>query len=407
MRWALWVEIRRSPLRWWFPGFVALTLMMLFGRSREWIGVWPETSAAAQVPMVLLAPALAAGAAWSATRDARSGMREQVAMTARSRWVAEAVHLAAAGVFGVAAFGVGVLVAFSVTLRETGPGWVWPSYLVLGFLLVTLSVSFGYLSGKLYPRLTTPILVGVLAYVSLTFFRRTKLSMFVLSGSPTLDVSWPALLARTVLVATVIYAAVTIPAARSSFQRSRRSTAATATSVVLILSATLAVLSTGNLRHERAPVSPLCSGTAPRVCVWPEHEKYLAETVDMSRRLTTALEGVSEIPRTIYEHGVGPDQQAAIMIGRGLPMLAYSMASAFPFGSIYNCREDAPRDRAFEQVLVWRATRAIGGLQPLPMRPGEDASLLSEVATVLAKSDNDQKSWVRERLEVLSRPCTS
>lgn len=59
---AFWIELRRSPLRWALPVLIAIELGMLFGRNTDWIGVWPQASAAAQVPVAEMAILLSAAA---------------------------------------------------------------------------------------------------------------------------------------------------------------------------------------------------------------------------------------------------------------------------------------------------------------------------------------------------------
>ncbi|HEY0698625.1 MAG TPA: hypothetical protein VGD43_12545, partial [Micromonospora sp.] len=73
------LHLRNCPVRWALPVLVALDLAALFLRSRYWIGVWPETGAAAQVPAYLLAPLVAGAAAWAAAAPVRQRTGEQVA----------------------------------------------------------------------------------------------------------------------------------------------------------------------------------------------------------------------------------------------------------------------------------------------------------------------------------------
>ncbi|MFF0389246.1 hypothetical protein ACFYS8_11180 [Kitasatospora sp. NPDC004615] len=124
-------ELRRSPLRWVFPVLVAVVLLVLFGRDRSWIGVWSQASAAAQIPAFYLGPAMAGAAAWAAAARRRAGVVVGFA-AARPSWRIEAVQVAAGLTYGLAAYAVGVLTAVAVTVRDGGPGFWWPGYVLLG-----------------------------------------------------------------------------------------------------------------------------------------------------------------------------------------------------------------------------------------------------------------------------------
>ncbi|MER7169588.1 hypothetical protein ABT336_26475, partial [Micromonospora sp. NPDC000207] len=45
-----WLHLRNSPIRWALPVLVLLDLAVIFLRTRHWMGVWPETGAAAEGP---------------------------------------------------------------------------------------------------------------------------------------------------------------------------------------------------------------------------------------------------------------------------------------------------------------------------------------------------------------------
>ncbi len=122
------IELRRSPLLTAFPVVIALDLLVLFGRSRYWIGVWPEASVAVQVVTLFLGPVLSGVSAWQAGRSSRAGMPETVLAAARPFWRTEAARLAATLTLGFLAYLVGCLTAVAVSTGEAGPGFLWPSY---------------------------------------------------------------------------------------------------------------------------------------------------------------------------------------------------------------------------------------------------------------------------------------
>ena len=80
---ALWLHLRTSPIRWALPVLVALDMAVIFLRGRHWIGVWPETGAAAQVPAYLLG-VVGAGAACCASGCLFGGGREPARLTSEN-----------------------------------------------------------------------------------------------------------------------------------------------------------------------------------------------------------------------------------------------------------------------------------------------------------------------------------
>lgn len=58
----LWLHLRCSTGRYGFLPLSLLGVAILFGRSRYWLGIWPETGAAAQLSGYFLS-VLAAGLA--------------------------------------------------------------------------------------------------------------------------------------------------------------------------------------------------------------------------------------------------------------------------------------------------------------------------------------------------------
>lgn len=117
------IELRRSPLLTAFPLMVAVDLLVLFGRSQYWIGVWPEASVAAQIVTLFLGPILAGVSAWQAGRSSRARVPEFLLSAARPGWRIEATRLAATLTLGFVAYGVGCLTAAAVSLHDAGPGF--------------------------------------------------------------------------------------------------------------------------------------------------------------------------------------------------------------------------------------------------------------------------------------------
>ncbi|MFC5803434.1 ABC transporter permease [Streptomyces formicae] len=307
-------ELRRSPLLTAFPVMIAVDLVVLFGRSQYWIGVWPEASVAAQIVTLFLGPMLAGVSAWQAGRASRAGMSELLLGAARPGWRIETARLAATLTLGFLAYGIGCLTAAAVSWRDAGPGFLWPSYLVLGATTLLMFASVGHLAGRWWPSAGfTPVICALGGFVAML---ASPFKFNVLAGPPDVHLRPVPVAVRLLLAAALVVLAVTAPSLPS-----RKGTLARPlprhTHGIFVGSATCSLVAlaafpaAGELRVERpaSAVDPLCDRaveTAPRVCVWPEHRKYLPDLTEMAQRLGNQRLGNQwgKAPDTYFEYGL-------------------------------------------------------------------------------------------------------
>jgi len=151
-------EVRRSPSRYWFPVMVLASLAMLFGRSTGWMGVWPATSATVGLTTFVLGPLSAGAAAWACSRWSAPGLADEFSAAARPWWSVHVTFVVAQFVYPVMAYVVTVVCAAWVTAPSAGTGFLWPSYLALGFGNLATCIGIGIIVGTLLPsRNVTPI----------------------------------------------------------------------------------------------------------------------------------------------------------------------------------------------------------------------------------------------------------
>ncbi|WP_405638663.1 ABC transporter permease [Streptomyces uncialis] len=308
------IELRRSPLLTAFPVMIALDLLVLFGRSRYWIGVWPEASVAAQVVTLFLGPVLSGVSAWQAGRSSRAGMPETVLAAARPFWRIEAARLAATLTLGFLAYLVGCLTAVAVSIGEAGPGFLWPSYLLLGASTLIIFASVGHLAGRWWPSAAfTPVVCALGCFISMLAL---PFRFNVLAGPPDQHLRPLPVAVRLLFALALAVLAVTAPPMRRNTERRtpRRVTpphirVVAIGSAAASLVALAAVPASGELRVERpaSATAPLCERaemSAPQVCVWPEHRKYLPELTLMAQRLDRPAEPWLRSPDAFHEFGL-------------------------------------------------------------------------------------------------------
>jgi hypothetical protein len=414
---SLIIELRRSPMRWWFPVLVAVDLAMLLLRSRTWIGVWPQASAAAQLPTFYFGMALAAGAAWSAGRVARAEAEELLLQMPRPAWQREGVNLAAVWLYGLAAYLVGVVVAAVLSFGSAGPGFLWLSYLILGLSMITLSAGIGHLAGRLFrSRFVAPLVAVPLVFLN-TFLRQGQDHVFyVLSGPVQVGVSAAPLAARLAVALTVAALAVTIIplAERADARRTPRRYAPSAIAGGLVIAAVAALATTGPLRYARpAPARPLCSADTPRVCVWREDRKYLPIASQMAHRLGVLPADLITVPATFYEQGLRSGSEAGTDFNTIFDTWSIAQNMAFTVSSATvsdaNCTiSDANQHRYITAVFEfdqWLTERAFGARQPSDIHGGPPGIDQAAIAQLITKPESQQADWASQRLQVIRSLC--
>ncbi|MGB2567891.1 hypothetical protein ACPFP2_05485 [Micromonospora citrea] len=411
----LLIELRRSPMRWLVAPLVVLGAALLFGLDREWIGVWPQTSAYAQRPVMFLAAAAAAAAAWSSGRAARQGMTDRILTSARRPEMVELTRIAATVAYAITAYAVVVLAAIVTTALATDDIVIWPSYLLLGATTIVTATAIGDLAGRhLHTKIAAPIagagvLVAVFATTSQPVF-----SFVVLSGKPQVELTPRALAARTVLSLVALVAAIfwspDTPMSRQGRPRAARRVGAAFVAVLVGTLAVAGVAAAGPVSRPReAPSEPRCAGTDVRVCVWPENRKYLPHTLELAERITAAtamtpkpVTAITFVEEGLHRSPTGQDD--------GFPLGITDFSTAYmmtvqmlpPFGT---CKSyDSPRTQAWTEawirVMDWILVGSAGPIvaQRLP------AARLAAATDLRSLPDGQQRATIAGFYRTLEGP---
>lgn len=415
------IELRRSPLLTAFPVMIAVDLLVLFGRSRYWIGVWPEASVAAQIVTLFLGPVLAGVSAWQAGRSSRAAMPEFLLAAARPGWQIEAVRLAATLTLGFLAYGIGCLTAAAVSLGDAGPGFLWPSYLLLGASTLIIFASVGHLAGRWWPSAGfTPIVCALGCFISMLAL---PFKFNVLAGPPDTHMNPLPVALRLLCALALAVLAVTAPPLKRKAERQtprrkspRHVRGIAVGAVVVALTALASTSAAGELRVERpsSATTPLCDRadeSAPRVCVWPEHRKYLPELTRMAQRLDHTQQSWIKTPAVFYEFGLRRtdlgDRGFDIAEGH-VRTAAIAMSDQVFTESFGDCSPPEDERRAWQSmdnIALWLEYQAVGQ-DPAAADKGlhmEGVDTAQREATKAARMPSgEQQKWVeQERRQVL------
>ncbi|WP_371516601.1 hypothetical protein [Kitasatospora sp. NBC_01300] len=416
-----WMELRRSPLRWWFPLLIAADLGTLFGRSRWWIGQWVQTSVQVQIPAFYFAPLLAAAAAWAAGRTVRHHLDAQLAISARPRWQVDLTQLSATLTYGLVAYGVGAVVAVVASYPKAGAGFLWPSYLLLGSALLISFASVGHLVGLwVKSQFTGPLIAGLGTMVLIAWAGPpSALGLYVINGAPFQKVAVPALLARC-LVAVLLVAAAGLVRRHSLLSTSRiwagAASRVMAVSICALLCAALVgLVATSPVQVPRAaPNRPVCTDGAPTLCLWPEDKVYLPKAQTMAEHMRQLPSGMFTVPTAFYERGLRGD---AAHMYEDFYILEGSMwdSSETMAGGIMSASRPTspgcgfpPSSRMTPEFIhssgelnMWLAMRIFGGGQPAGMHGGPPGVDLDAIAHVLTEPEGTQAQWAQQRVEAV------
>ncbi|MFI1190393.1 ABC transporter permease [Streptomyces californicus] len=417
------IELRRSPILTALPVMAAVDLVVLFGRARYWIGVWPEASVAAQVVTLFLGPVLAGVSAWQAGRSSRAGMPEAVLAAARPGWRIESARLAATLTLGFLAYGIGCLTAAAVSFGEAGPGFLWPSYLLLGASTLVIFASVGHLAGRWWPSPAfTPAVCALGCFISMLTL---PFKLNVLAGPPDQHLRLLPVALRLLFALALAALAVTAPPLRRSTKReiSRHRTpwhirSVAAGSAVLSLIALAAIPAAGEMRVDRPatatePVCERAEGSSPRVCVWPEHRKYLPELTRMAQRLDHPQPWL-KAPRTFYEFGLKRSDMGdgGFDIAEGhVRTAAIAMADQVLTETLGQCLlpdEEKRAWQAMDNIHLWLEYRSMGQAPAVAdegLHMQGVASAQRAAAKISRAPEAEQRQWLdQERGHILRDP---
>jgi len=352
----LGIEVRRSPM----PLILPLVAALFWFDSYR-----PSTSQAPLYPLVTFwnmgqghtiidfGPFVAGMAAWIGSRDGRRGTADLVTATACPRWVAQLAAWAAAAIWAVAAYLVFVGVMFAVYAQhgvQGEPPWWW---VAVGATAVAAFSAGGFTVGVLVPnRFAAPLaaFAGFLVLImsSQTGFRDTSGWALVLptnsNGNFQLDSGifysyLPDLpIARIVFFAGLAVAALGLAGlVAAAGERRIRTVAAILTAAGVAVAGTGAGLASSarlgphgmviSALHDAAsdrPIvyTPVCGGSAFRVCLNPAYHTYLADVIAALTPVAGEVAGLPGAPAravqagAVYHAGEGQSGQAMTITGR-------------------------------------------------------------------------------------------
>lgn len=297
-----WLHLRNSPIRFTIPVFIALDLAVLFLRSRYWIGVWPETGAAAQVPAAVFLGSVGAGAAaWAATAQSRHRLSEQLRVARTHPVVSEAYRLGATVVVLLLPYLVGSAVGFALTARTFPPGVdLWVGYTALGVVAVLLAAGWGWFLGRMLGSVFGGLAAIVSWFLLVSLSLRYDLGLTVVSGPPELMVDPAAVTLRLTAVLALLTALLWLPAPDQLRDHVPRLSIPASAGVVLGM---VFYLTTPIVERIPADEVTCVDGDRTQLCVWPEQEKYLSLLEDVSARVD-GLPEVFVVPPRMNEYGI-------------------------------------------------------------------------------------------------------
>ncbi|MGV1007085.1 MAG: DUF7224 domain-containing protein [Dermatophilaceae bacterium] len=319
--------LRRSALGAVLLVLTAVSLaIVLAGRDRGvWAGDWRATSLQAQFPVVVLAPLLSAASAQVGGLTHRHGFWRIENTMPRPPARVALLHWVAVLAVGLTAYAVGVIVAVGITAAAdsdptTSTGGPWPSYLGLGALALAAYSAAGYAAGRLLASRWVPLAVGGAVFVWLLALSLApdplgRLAIVQADVFSPVDQSLTVLyvLGAAALCAVVVAVALGITRLRRNDRLALRALGLWPT--CFVAAAAIVLLALPSAVEPRDPVEPRCAGATVRVCVWPEHAKWLPLLADTAARVEAALPGHRVLPPETSERGLRAEGVSFVLAG--------------------------------------------------------------------------------------------
>lgn len=427
MRGAL-LHLRTSPSRWPVVPLAAVQLAVLLVRDRSWEGVWPQAGAAVATSTYLASLLVSGASAWLSSRASATGVRQQAAAAAVHREAAvELRRFAAHVVWVLTSLVVPVVVAAGLTVRAahgSPPGIAFfGCYLVMAVTLAVLACAWGWLAGRLLPRVAAASVAAVTWFVGVQLLDAVAVEQTgpgvglapISAGSDVLvsPVALWSRLAAAALVAVLVAALPAVPRNRPWTATARLACTGAALAVLAGVVATL------QLAVQRPlPAHPPCERFATTVeyCLWPEDEVRFPLLRTADERLA-ALPVQLPLPARVVDYGMSGgaawrdgiiyEQQGdfppeVLFRGTNPWAVADSLARATAEATFTGCGpvSDAGPDR-YTQLQYWLEARLAGGGTPdyVENAPQDvaDPAALGRRATQLDEAA--QGAWARQLVD--------
>lgn len=429
MRAAL-LHLRTSPSRWLVVPLAAVQLAVLLVRDGSWQGIWPQTGAAVTTSTYLASLLVSGASAWLSSQASATGVRQQAAAAAVHREAAvELRRFAAHVVWVLASMVVPVAVAAGLTLRAAHgppPGVAFfGSYLVMALTLALLACAWGWLAGRVLPRIAASSVAAVIWFVGVQLLDGVAVEstgpgvgLAPLGAGSDILLSPVALWSR---LAAVALAAVLVAALPAVLRNRPRTATVHLGCAGMALAVLLAVVATLQLGVQRPlPAHPPCERFATTIeyCLWPEDEVRFPLVRTADERLA-ALPVQLSLPARVVDYGMSGgavwrdgiiyEQQGdfppeVLFRGTNPWAVADSLARAVTAEAFRGCPivSDTGPDRR-EQLQYWLEARLAGGGAPdyVEDAPQDvaDAGALGRRATQLDEAA--QGAWARQLVDGL------
>lgn len=408
------LHVRTSPARLIAPLFLAIALVILLRRQTYWVGLFPETGAAAQVPVYFLSIFTAGLSAWVAGAVVRQNMTEQTGAGSVSMWRAESYRYIVLVLGILAPYLIIQVGAAVVTLRYGPPGWeLWLGYVAMGAVALVLAVAVGWSVGKWIGSVFGPIVAILLWFAVVNLLAPQGSAVHVLSGDVWVQPNGMTLLARAGAALLLSLVAIGV---RTSWRRLPTAGAAAATAAALFVAGG-AVFGGSGVQDRPLPEKPLCFRDQTTICVWPEEEKYRSMIESFYGPLR-ALPKQFILPARVNSYGLerlsipeqyrfegGPTYQltGGFQVNAGNRWsIGQGLATEIVQTTFKGCNIEAmykDMDQTYTLLGRW-IELTLGGAKTPPYRTfgvsGVQQNAWRQVRVIVDSSTENQYAWVRQ-----------
>ncbi|CAN5699619.1 hypothetical protein BH24ACT21_BH24ACT21_09240 [soil metagenome] len=309
------IEMRRSVCLWLFPILVTALCWIIYDGLPAGIWLWPDTVSSIQASILLYGPLAGGLAAWAAGREQRRNLTNLLSTTSRPETARDLAIWAATTVWCGLAYGLAVLVFFSLTYFNAtwGSPDTWP--VLAGLLAIIPHAALGYAAGRWVPSRFTAPLVAVVLYglQGIFMFNLESSARYLAPYGP--DPGASSVFYETSLnvyapqsvwfvgLAALALATLGLKGRRNLGSWAALALAATVTVLGAVLLLRMPPPAVADERETLVPYEHVCEEGLVPVCVHPAYETALPETVALVDDLVGSLVSLPGAPERAEQRG--------------------------------------------------------------------------------------------------------
>ncbi len=390
-----------------------IEIVIILSRTREtWIGVWPQATIVAQLPLSITAPIWASYLAQITSRNRLIAFTH--ASNSHRPTIIHLTRLLKVMVMSIIPLLSGLLYVSFSNMPTHGDGFIWWSYVCLALCEILGTLSIALLIGTLASGWFAPVVTLFISYLWLVVswdFSGSTISL--VSGYPSTTINPIKLITLTFLVFAMCGIALTVatllPLRQKAWITKTKFNVGISFSLICLVVASIAFSLSGTMQQRRpAPSQSACTNTTITICVWPENRHRLPELTNLAENIANLTTYGFQVPSNMTERGLKPQATNSIPFsikGGSTWFFTEDWADKILDQSTKICAKipDKKFDQyfiAYNSLRMWLTYHIQDGKKS-PLQGGPPGIDAEKIRKISLSPQKEQHQWVKTQLQVL------